>query len=300
VIDLKTKKLKGIIPAVLTPFTEDGKLDEEGLRQNLNFLIKSGVHGLMVNGTTGEATNLSAKERKIVIETAVEEANGKIPVIAGTGSPSTWIASEATKEAKEAQADAAMIVTPYYLIPNEQGLIRHYETISAKVDIPIVIYNIPAHTNVSLTPNVVEKLCNQVSGIIAIKDSSGNVGQFAEMLRLLGKRISVLTGGDDLLLPSFALGSAGAIIALANIAPREAVKIFYLVQEGKMEEAREIYFKLLPIARAISSEINFPAPVKEAVRLLGGQAGPARSPIVPVSERERKSIIEALKHAGLL
>lgn len=296
----KEKKLKGIIPAVITPFTEDGKLDEAALRENLRFLIEKGVHGLMVNGSTGEAASLSPEERKKIVEIAVDEAGGKLPVVAGTGTPSTWMTSKLTKEAKEAGADAAMIVTPFYLIPNERGLIKHYKTVAEEVGIPIVAYNIPQHTKVNLTSSMVAKLCDEVPLITALKDSAGNMSQFAETVELVGDRISVLSGSDDLLLQSFILGADGAIIALGNIAPSMAVQMFGLVQEGKLNKAKEIYFKLIPIAKAIGSEFNFPAPVKEAIKLLGRPAGPTRSPIVPVTEQERDAIRKALKHAGLL
>jgi 4-hydroxy-tetrahydrodipicolinate synthase len=293
-------KFKGIIPAVLTPFNNKGEFDEEAQRENLRFLIENGVHGLMVNGSTGEAENLSREERRKNVELAVEEAGGKIPVIAGTGVPSTKVTIDLSKDAKDAGADAVMIVTPFYLIPNEEGLIKHYKTIAEKVDIPIVLYNIPQHTKVNLDSILIEKLCNEVSTIVGLKDSYGNLSQFADTIARVGDKISVLTGCDDLILPSLILGAPGAIIALANIAPKMVVELFEYVQKGEINKAKEIYFKLLPIARAIGSEYNFPAPVKEAVNLLGRKAGPPRSPITQLSTKEKEEIKKALKHAGLI
>lgn len=300
---MRTKErleLNGIIPAVITPFTKEGKLDEDALRANMRFLIKSGIHGVMVNGSTGEAENLSPRERKRVIKIAVEESGGKVPVIAGTGVPSTRVSIKLTRDAKDGGADAAMIVTPFYLIPNTEGIIKHYKAIAENVDIPIVPYSIPQHTKVTLTPSIIAQLCEEIPNIVGLKDSSGNMGQFAENIELVGDKISILTGCDDLLLPSFILGARGAIIALGNIAPTMAVDLFNFVQRRNIEKAKEVYFKLLPIARAIGSEFNFPAPVKESIRLLGRPAGPTRSPIVPMTEQEIETIKEALKYAGLL
>jgi len=293
-------KFKGIIPAVLTPFNNKGEFDEEAQRENLRFLIENGVHGLMVNGSTGEAENLSREERRKNVELAVEEAGGKIPVIAGTGVPSTKVTIDLSKDAKDAGADAVMIVTPFYLIPNEEGLIKHYKTITEKVDIPIVLYNIPQHTKVNLDSTLIEKLCNEVPNIVGLKDSYGNLSQFADTIARVGDKISVLTGCDDLILPSLILGAPGAIVALANIAPKMVVELFEYAKKGEINKAKEIYFKLLPIARAIGSEYNFPAPVKEAVNLLGRKAGPPRSPITQLSTKEKEEIKKALKHAGLI
>lgn len=295
----KNLRLSGIIPAVITPFDNNGIVDIDSLKVNVKWLINCGVHGIMVNGCTGEAANLSPEERIQVVKTAVKEAQGKIPVIAGTGVPSTRETVKLTIDAKDAGADAAMVVTPFFLIPNEKGLINHYKTVSEKADIPIVVYHIPQHTNVHLLPKDVNNLCEKVPNIVALKDSYGNVGEFAETVRLVGNKISVLTGGDDLLLPAFIVGAHGAIVAIGNIAPKIAVEIFNSVKNGEIENAREKYFKLLPIAKAIGSAINFPAPVKAAINLLGRPAGLVRSPIVPSTEKEIETIKNALTYADL-
>lgn len=296
----KSLYLKGVIPAVLTPFDDSGKLDIEGLKKNLRFLINKKVHGVMVNGSTGEAASLSREERVQVINTAVKEVNNQIPVIAGTGAPSTSDTLTYTKDAYEAGADAAMIVTPFYLIPNETGLVKHFKTISDNVNIPIVLYHIPQHTGVYLPPNKIDNLCKQIPNIVAVKDSYGNIGEFAQTVKLAGDNVSILTGGDDILLPAFAAGAHGAIIALGNIAPGMAVELFESVQKGELKKAQDIYVKLLPIASAISTSTNFPAPVKAAIQLLGRPAGPPRSPIVPVKNDVKEKIREALVLSGLL
>jgi 4-hydroxy-tetrahydrodipicolinate synthase len=292
--------LKGVIPALISPFDDAGRLNIDGLKENLWFLINKNVHGVMVNGCTGEAASLSREERVQVIKTAVKEANRKIPVIAGTGAPSTRDTLTHTKDAKDAGADAAMIVTPFFLIPNEEGLIKHYKTVSDNVDIPIVLYHIPQHTGVYLSPEKMANLCEKIPNMAAIKDSYGNIGEFAQTVQLAGDRVSVLTGGDDILLPAFASGAHGTIIALGNIAPGMVVDLFESVQNSELDKAQKIYVKLLPIASAISTSTNFPAPVKAAIQLLGRPAGPPRSPIVPVEDDEKEKIRKALVSSGLI
>lgn len=295
----KTMKVEGIIPAMLTPFTEKGEVDGNGIRENVDFLIENGVSGIMCIGSTGEAAALTKEERIEVIETTVKATKGRVPVMAGTGAPTTKEVIEKSKEAKSAGADLVMIVTPFYEIPNQEGLYRHYATIAETVDIPIVMYNIPPHTNVEIGLPTLERLV-KIDNIVALKDSSGNLSYFAEVMLRVGDKIGVLTGGDDITLPCFALGCHGAILALCNIAPRMVVDLYQAVQKKELEKALQLYYQLLPIARAISTSENFPAPLKEAVNMLGRPAGPARSPIMPVDETEKATIRKALKAANLL
>jgi len=291
--------MEGVIPAMLTPFTRSGDLDLNGIKKNVDFLIGGGVSQIMCLGSTGEAATLTRQECTKVIGATVKAANGRVPVMAGTGATSTREVIERSKEAISAGADSVMIVTPFYEIPSQEGLYKHYAAIAEVVDIPICLYNIPPHTHVEIAPETLEKLA-KIDNIVALKDSSGNLSYFAEVMRRVGGKMAILTGGDDITLPCFALGCHGAILALANIAPRMAVDLFQAVQQKKMEKAQDIFFKLLPISRAISMPQNFPAPVKEAVNMLGRPAGPARSPILPVSAAEKAEIKKALQHAGLL
>lgn len=295
----KKMKVEGIIPAMLTPFTKTGELDVDGIRETVNFLIENRVSEIMCLGSTGEAAALTKEERIKVIETTVEAAKGRVPVMAGTGAPTTREVIEQSKEAKSAGADSVMIVTPFYEIPNQEGLYRHYATAAEAVDIPIVMYNIPPHTNVEIGLDTLERLV-EIDNIIGLKDSSGNLSYFAEVMRRFGDKIGVLTGGDDITFPCFALGCHGAILALCNIAPRMVVDLYQAVQQKEIERALQLYNQLLPIARAISSPVNFPAPLKESVSMLGRRAGLARSPIMPVGEAEKANIRKALKAANLL
>jgi len=288
----------GIIPAMLTPFTKSGDLDIDGLKKNVDFLIENGVSQIMCLGSTGEAATLTREECVKITEATVKAANGRVPVMAGTGATSTREVIERSREAKSAGADSVMILTPFYEIPNQEGLYQHYATIADAVDIPICLYNIPPHTHVEIAPETLERLA-KIGNIQALKDSSGNLSYFAEVMRRVGDKMSILNGGDDITLPCFALGCHGAILALANIAPRMVVDLFQAVQQQEREKALDIFFKLLPISRAISVPQNFPAQVKEAVNMLGRAAGPARSPILPVDNAEKEEIKKALQYAGL-
>jgi len=295
----KKIKVEGIIPAMLTPFTDKGEIDIDGIRETVDFLIENGVSEIMCLGSTGEAATLTREECIKVTEATVKAISGRVRVMAGTGATSTKEVIERTKEAKSAGADSVMIVTPFYEIPTQEGLYRHYATIAETVDIPIVLYNIPPHTHVEIEPQTLERLA-EIDNIVALKDSSGNLSYFAEAMRLVGDKISVLTGGDDITLPCFALGCHGAILALCNIAPRMVVDLYQAVQQKEMAKAEKLFYQLLPIARAISVPENFPAPLKEAVRMLGRPAGLARGPIIPVSEPEKEAIRKALKIANLI
>lgn len=295
----KKIKVEGIIPAMLTPFTAEGEVDISGIRENVDFLIKNGVSGIMCLGSTGEAATLTRKECIKVTETTVEAADGRVKVIVGTGAPGTREVIERSREAKTAGADLIMVVTPFYEIPTQEGLYQHYATITEKVDIPLVLYNIPLHTHVEIKLPTLARLA-EIDNIVGLKDSSGNLSYFAEVMRLVSGKISVLNGSDDMILPCFALGCHGVILALVNIAPRAVVDLYRALQQKAMAEAQKLYYQLLPIARAISSPENFPAPVKEAVHMLGRPAGPARAPIQPVSMAEKEAIREALKIANLI
>ncbi len=292
-------KMEGIIPAMLTPLTATEDIDLEGIAKNVAFLIESGCSQIMCLGSTGEAATLNREEGTRVIEATVKAAGGRVPVMAGTGATSTREVIERSREAWNAGADSVMIVTPFYEIPSQEGLVRHYTAIAEAVDIPICLYNIPPHTQVEIAPDTLVKLA-AIDSIVALKDSSGNLSYFAEVMRLVGDRMAILTGGDDITLPCFALGCHGAILALANIAPRQVVDMFQAARSKEMEKAQDLFYRLLPIARAISVPQNFPAPVKEAVSMLGRPAGPAKSPILPVSAAEKEAIRKALQYAGLL
>lgn len=294
----KKTVLSGVMPAMITPFTSDGKVNTAAIARGVERVARAGVSGVVCNGSTGEAVALTRDERKEVLLAAREAAGEGLRLVAGTGAPTTGEALLYTKDAKECGADAALIITPFDAIPNEEGLYRHYATL-CEVGLPVILYNLPQHTGVALGLKTVERLVDN-ENVVGLKDSSGDLSLFSELVRRFGDRLSILTGCDDLLFQAFMSGASGAILALAGIAPRQVVTLFEACRAGRVDEARALYYKILPIARAISSSVNFPAQVKEAMRLLGEPAGDPRLPVIPVSEEESEAIKAALSHAGLL
>lgn len=295
----KAIKLEGIFPALVCSFTPDNKLDEEAIRENVRFCIDNGCAGVVANGSTGEAVNLSREERARVAEICVEECHPKgKKVISGCGGPTTSGTLELVTDAYKAGCDAALVITPFNNIPNKVGLLAHYHEI-AKVGIPVIVYNIPSHTGVDVDLDTFEKLI-QEENIIGIKESSGNLPMMAEIVRRYGSEITIFTGCDELTLQIFSTGATAAILALANIAPAQVCKILEDVKAQNLESARETYYKLLPIAHCISADENFPATVKEAVTQLGHRCGAPRMPIVDCSAEEKQEIHNALVYAGLI
>ncbi len=285
---------------MITPFTEKEGLDETLIRKVVDDLIAFGVHGIMCCGSTGESGALLREERRKVIEWTVDQAKGRVPIVAGTGSSGTKETIEATRDAKDVGADAALIITPYYQIGTDEGVYEHFKAVAKQVDIPIIPYNVPQATLFNLSPSLFVRLVEDIGNIVGVKESSGNTSQLAEIIRLVGERISVLTGNDAGLLSDFVLGCPGAIVAIGNVAPRMAIEIFDSVQNGDMKRARQVYYQLLPVALALDGEANWAARVKEMVRLQSRVAGMVRKPYLPIGDREKKKLHEALKQAKLI
>ena len=270
-------KPEGIYPALVTPFTDDGeKIDEERLRNLVNFCLELGVNGVVPCGTTGEFVNLTVEERKRVIKTVVDEVNGKVPVVAGTGASGTLEAVEMAKYAKDVGADAVLVVTPFYLKPTNRGVYQHYYTIASKVDIPLILYNIPQCTGVWLTWQMVEDLAD-VPNIVGLKDSSGELKYILAVLEKVRDKINVMCGYDEVVLPALAAGASGAILASANVIPDVWVKIYKAVKEGDLEKARELQLKVQKLARIITG--SGAVGTKEALNMMGIKVGPVRLPL---------------------
>jgi len=270
-------KPTGILPALVTPFTEDGRhVDEQQLRKLVNHCIELGVSGVVPCGTTGEFVNMTIEERKRVIDIVIEEANHKVKVVAGTGASGTNQALEMTRHAKDAGADAALIVTPYYLKPTDRGVYEHYDTIAAKAEIPIILYNIPQCTGLQLTWQMVEDLA-QIPNIVGIKDSSGQLNYMLAILEKVRDKINVLCGHDEVVTAALAAGATGAILASANFIPDIWVKIYSHIQKGELAQARELQYKVQKIARitAKSGAVG----TKEALNMIGIKVGSVRLPL---------------------
>jgi 4-hydroxy-tetrahydrodipicolinate synthase len=289
--------IKGVLPALITPFTKDNEVDEEGLRQNIEFLIEGGVSGIVPCGTTGESATLSMSEHEHVIEIAINCST--IPVVAGTGSNNTIEALELTKSAEDAGADAALLITPYYNKPNDRGMIAHFKAISHAVDLPIILYNVPSRTGINLKAEVVAELARE-SNIIGIKEASGNLEQITRIIELTQDEDFVVFSGDDALtLPIMALGGIGVISVVANVAPSLVVSMVKAFQNGKIKEARKLHIELAPLIRAAFLETN-PIPIKKAVELIGLPAGALRLPLASISTDNEKKLRTALNDLHLL
>lgn len=287
-------KFHGSIVALVTPF-KNGKIDEKGLAGLVQEHLKSGTDGLVPVGTTGECPTLSHAEHKRVIEIVVEAAEHKVPVIAGTGSNSTDEAIELTGFAKKAGADGALLVVPYYNKPTQEGLYRHYEAIARAVDIPIILYNIPGRTGVTMTPETVARL-SKIQTIVGIKEATGSMDQTSHILSLCD--ITVLSGDDSLTLPLLALGAKGVISVIANILPKPVSEMVDAFFAGNLAQAQRLHKKMFPLCRALFIETN-PIPIKRAMKLLGMCGDELRLPLCPMQAPNEKILIQAMKDYGL-
>lgn len=289
--------IEGVLPAIITPFTKDNRVDKDGIRQNIEFLIDGSVSGVVPCGTTGEAATLSIKEHEKVIEYAVEYSS--VPVVAGTGSNNTMEALELTKFACDAGADAALLITPYYNKPNDSGMLKHFKTIAEAVDIPIIIYNVPSRTGINLKPELTAELA-KVSNIVGIKEASGSLDQITRIIGLTkGEDFTVLSGDDGLTLPILSIGGTGVISVVANVAPKLVVSMVEAFRNRDMDRARELHLALAPLIRAMFLETN-PIPVKKAVELIGLAAGNLRLPLAPISADNEKKLKVALNDLHLI
>jgi 4-hydroxy-tetrahydrodipicolinate synthase len=289
--------IEGVLPALITPFNKDNRVDKEGIRQNIEFLIDGGVSGVVPCGTTGEAATLSIQEHEKVIEYAVEHSS--VPVVAGTGSNNTTEAFELTKFAKDAGADAALLITPYYNKPNDRGMLKHFMTIAEAVDIPIIIYNVPSRTGINLKPELTAELA-KVSNIVGIKEASGSLDQITRIIELtMDEDFAVLSGDDGLTLPILSIGGTGVISVVANVAPKLVVSMVEAFRNGDTKRARELHLTLAPLIRAMFLETN-PIPVKKAVEMIGLPAGNLRLPLAPISPDNEKKLKIALNDLHLI
>ncbi len=290
-------EFRGSIVAMITPFTEEGKIDRAGVERLINFHIENGTDAILLAGTTGESATLTHDEHKELIKMGVEIANGRIPIVAGTGSNSTAEALELTKCAKEAGADAALLITPYYNKPTQKGMYLHFKKIAEEVDIPIILYNVPSRTGINLLPDTVAKL-SEIPNIVAVKEASGNLGQMVQIVRGVKPGFKLMSGDDQLLLPILSIGGTGVISVVANIIPRDMAQMIKEWEAGNVEKAREMYLKMYPLAQAMFYETN-PIPVKTAAGLLGLPTGPLRLPLAPMDDANLEKMKKAMRDYGL-
>ena len=273
---------EGVFPAIITPFRTGSRpdLDLEGLRANVAWLVEQGVHGIVPCGSTGESATMSHKEHEKVVEETVDVVNGKIPVLAGTGSNNTEEAVLLTKAAKNIGADGVLVISPYYNKPNRSGLIKHYTKI-ADLDIPVVMYNVPGRTGQNLNdfkPSLVAELAKHPN-IVGIKEASGNLGQMWQIVEdTREESFKVISGDDNLTLPLLQIGGVGVISVAANVEPARMVGMYESFKKGDYMKARKLHFELEPLFKDLFIDTN-PIPVKKAVELRGMAAGPVRLPL---------------------
>ncbi len=274
----------------VTPFKRDGRIDEDGLRACVRFWVEGGLQGLVTLGSNGEAPYLSRDERKNVIEAVIDEANGTVPVIAGTGSMSTWETIQFTRDAKDLGADAALVVTPFYYRLSRQEINEHYTAVLEAVDLPIVLYSVPKFTSYHLDLDVICQLAAEHENVVGVKDSGGNLGRIAETARLVGAEISVLAGTADLTLPTLMLGGKGAVIAVANAFPKLCSNLYEAFRAGNYEAASSIQQSITHINEVLTKRHNQLSAIKTALNLLGLPGGCPRKPALPLDGESRKEI----------
>ena len=286
---------KGSFVAIVTPF-KNGKIDEKKFEQLVEFQIKNGTDGIVPAGCTGEAATFSHQEQKRFVKLAVEIADGRVPVIGGAGSNNTAEAISLTKQAKSAGCDAVLSITPYYNKPTPEGQYRHYEAIAKNVDIPIMLYNVPSRTGISIKPETVARL-SKIDNIVSIKEASGSLDQVSQILSLCD--INVLSGDDSLTLPMMAIGATGVVSVVANIIPKEVHDMVFNFLEGNTEKAKRLHYSIMPLCKAMFIETN-PIPVKTSMKVMKRLNGQMRLPLCGMMKDNEAKLKKALKAYGLI
>jgi len=299
-------EFRGAYTALVTPMTESGEIDYDGFKRLIQFQIAEGIDGIVPLGTTGENPTLDEKEEDKLIETAVKEATGKVKVIVGAGSNDTRHMIKYTERAKKMGADAALVVTPYYNRPNDDGLIRHFEA-AANAGIPIIVYNIASRTGRNIPAQLMEKIA-RIPNIAGVKESSGDIVQIGDIIREIAlprkntpglQKFSVLSGDDPFTLPLISMGGDGVISVVSNLLPAKVKALTKAALEGKLEEARSIHYELIPFIKAAFIETN-PVPIKQALSWAGLPGGPTRLPLGKLAPASEAVLKKAMTDLGIL
>ena len=287
----------GSFVAIVTPFRR-GTFDEQSYGELIEFQIANGTHGIVPCGTTGESATLSHAEHERVVALTVEIVNRRVPVIAGTGSNATDEAIAFTKHAKHVGADGALLITPYYNKPTQEGLYQHYAAVAQAVDLPLILYNIQGRTSVNMTPETIARTA-QLPNVVGIKEGSGSLGQVSEIIHQCGDAFTVLSGDDPLTVPMMALGAKGVITVTANVAPKEMANMVNAALAGNFAEARASHFKIAPLFKALFYETN-PIPVKEALALMNKIDPDIRLPLTRLSPDNRDRLGRVMQEVGVI
>ncbi len=285
---------EGIFVPHVTPFKNDEEINEESLRGLVNYFIASGINGLVSLGSNGEFPYLSFAEKKRVLEIVIDEADGRVPVIAGTGASAIKEAIALTREARDIGADASLIVSPYYFKPSDEELYFYYSKIMEATDVSTIIYNVPKFTGYNIPIKIISRLADNYSQVIGVKDSSASIARISELIRLIGKRVSILAGTGDLIYPSLMLGAKGAVIAIANVAPKLCVDLYRAFQKNQLEEAKELQQKIIYMNEVLVQHYNQLSAIKEAMNMLRLNVGYPRKPTLPLEGEALQNIKSAL------
>ena len=287
---------EGTHTALVTPF-RDGALDEQALRDLVERQVQAGVDGVVPCGSTGESATLSHAEHRRVVEVVVDAVRGRVQVIAGTGSNSTAESIALTRHASEAGADGALLISPYYNKPTQQGILAHYEAVARETDIPLLVYNIPGRTASNILPSTMARLA-EIDRVVGVKEASGDLGQVSAVVASCPPGFDVLSGDDVLTLPIVAVGGKGVITTTGNVAPAAMVELVRAARAGEAERARQLHLRLLPLFEVLFCETN-PIPVKAALAMMGLVGEEIRLPLTPLCEANRERVRVVLKEQGI-
>jgi len=291
-------QFKGAYTALVTPF-KNGEIDEEAYRALINWQIEQGINGLVPCGTTGESATLSHDEHKRVVEICVDEVKGRVPVLAGAGSNNTAEAVLLTKYAKDAGADGALLITPYYNKPTQAGLLAHFKAIAKEVSIPMIVYNVPGRTGLNVLPETMAKLFKEIPDVVGCKEATADLKQVSEIYEYCGQDFQLLSGDDFTVLPLLAVGGCGVISVVSNIVPDKMAGMCKAYFEGDMKEAQKLHYEMAPLSRAMFLETN-PIPVKTSLSLMGKMDLELRLPLIEMSSDHKKQLAALLKEKGLV
>ncbi len=290
---------KGAGVAIVTPFHEDGSINYEKFAQLVEDQIAGGTDAIIVCGTTGEASTLTHEEHLDLIRFCAEKVNGRVPVVAGTGSNCTKTAVYLSTEAEKYGVDGLLLVTPYYNKATQNGLYEHFKTVADSVKLPIILYNVPGRTGCNIMPETVVRLCTDVSNIVAIKEASGNIGQVVKLMALANGKVDLYSGNDDQVVPLMSLGGKGVISVLSNVAPRQMHDICQKFFDGDVEGSMKEQLRAIELCNALFCEVN-PIPVKTALNLMGKEVGPLHMPLSKMEPANVEKLKSAMLNYGIL
>jgi len=285
--------------AIVTPMHDNGEVNYESFGKLIEFQIENGTDAIIVCGTTGESSTLTHEEHLDVIRYCIKAVNGRVPVVAGTGSNCTQTAVYLSREAEEAGADGLLLVSPYYNKATQNGLYAHFKAVADSVNLPVLLYNVPSRTGCNIQPETILRLCSEVENIVGVKEASGNISQIAHLAAIGGGKIDIYSGNDDQIVPIMSLGGIGVISVLANVAPAQTHAICQSYLDGDCKESCRLQLEAMELCRALFCEVN-PIPVKKALNLMGMGAGALRMPLTEMEPGNVQRLEKAMKNYGIL